>query len=87
MRNLEIPTEYALVLQQVEAEGEEDFTNLAETLNLDRRRLTHIIQALQHKGLVRINWRQSEGWISLSTRGRRLVETIWTPSPRMQASF
>lgn len=87
MRNLEIPTEYALVLQQVDAEGEEDFANLAETLNLDRRRLTHIIQALQHKGLVRINWRQSEGWISLSSRGRRLVETIWNPAPRMQASF
>lgn len=87
MRSLEIPTDYALVLQQVDADGEEDFTNLAETLNLDRRRLTHIIQALQHKGLVRIKWRQSEGWISLSTRGRRLVETLWTPTPKFQASY
>ena len=79
MRTVELPIDYALVLQQVHAEGEEDFTNLAETLSYDRRRLSHIVSALQHKGLVTINWRQSDGWISLSKRGRRLVETIWSP--------
>lgn len=79
MRTVELPTDYALVLQQVHADGEEDFTNLAETLSYDRRRLSHIISALQHKGLVTINWQHSEGWISLSNRGRRLVETLWAP--------
>lgn len=79
MRTVELPTDYALVLQQVHADGEEDFTNLAETLSYDRRRLSHIISALQHKGLVTVKWHYSEGWISLSSRGRRLVETLWTP--------
>ena len=79
MRSIELPTDYALVLQQVHADGEEDFTNLAETLSYDRRRLSHIIQALQNKGLVVVSWGRNDGWISLSTRGRRLVETLWSP--------
>lgn len=79
MRAIELPTDYALVLQQVHADGEEDFANLAETLNYDRRRLSHIIGALQNKGLVVISWKHSDGWISLSSRGRRLVETLWSP--------
>jgi len=79
MRTVEMPTDYALVLQQVHADGEEDFTNLAETLSYDRRRLSHIVSALQHKGLIVINWRHSEGWITLSSRGRRLVDTLWMP--------
>lgn len=78
MRSIELPTDYALVLQQVHAEGEEDFTNLAETLSYDRRRLAHIIHALQHKGLVVVSWKRSDGWISLSNRGRRVVEALWS---------
>lgn len=88
MRSLDLPTDYALVLQQVDAEGEEDFTNLAESLNFDRRRLSHIIQALQHKGLVRVSWQRADGWVSLSARGRRLVESLWSPgTSRLQHSF
>lgn len=86
MRSIELPTDYALVLQQVEAEGEEDFTNLAETLSYDRRRLAHIVQALQHKGLIHVSWKRHDGWISLSARGRRLVATLWSP-PTMQPGF
>jgi hypothetical protein len=71
MRTQELPMDYALVLQQVDENGEEDFTNLAESLSYDKRRLAHIVHALQHKGLVRINWKRSEGWITLSSRGRR----------------
>lgn len=89
MRSLEIPTDYALVLQQVE-DGEEDFTNLAESLSLDKRRLAHIIQALRHKGLVIVQWRNagSESWISLSSHGKRLVRTLWgTPATKLQPGF
>jgi hypothetical protein len=86
MKTMELPTDYALVLQQVEVDGEEDFTNLAETLNYDRRRLAHIISALQHKGLVHVIWKRQDGWISLSTRGRRLVQALWSP-PQLQPGF
>lgn len=86
MRTIELPTDYALVLQQVHADGEEDFTSLAETLSYDSRRLSHIIQALQHKGLIQVTWRGYGGWISLSARGRRLVETLWSP-PSLHYNF
>jgi hypothetical protein len=87
MKTMELPTDYALVLQQVEAEGEEDFTNLAETLSYDRRRLAHIVHALQHKGLVHVNWKRQDGWISLSARGRRLVRALWYSTPRLQPGY
>jgi len=77
---LAMPADYALVLQQVDESGEEDFGNLAESLSLDRKRLSHIVHALQHKGLVRVSMVQRDVWISLSARGRRLVATIWPES-------
>jgi len=80
MRSIELPTDYAIVLQQVDAGGEEDFNNLAESLSYDRRRLTHIVHALQHKGLVHVSWKRRDGWIRLSARGRRLVATLWSPN-------
>lgn len=79
MRTQELPTDYALVLQRVNESGEEDFINLAETLSYDKRRLAHIVHALQHKGLVHISWKRSDGWIRLSSHGRRLVAALWSP--------
>jgi len=80
MSALEMPADYALVLQQVVESGEEDFTNLAESLSLDRKRLSHIVHALQHKGLVQVRLAQRDIWIKLSARGRRLVATVWPES-------
>lgn len=82
MPALEMPADYALVLQQVDEHGEEDFTNLAESLSLDRKRLSHIVHALQHKGLVQVHMVQRDIWIRLSARGRRLVAAVWHDSPR-----
>lgn len=84
MRTIELPDDYAQVLQQLHAEGEEDFGNLAESLRYDRRRLSHIIHALQHKGLIQINWRRNNGWISLSSHGRRFIATVWPSSPQLK---
>lgn len=79
MHAVHLPSDYALVLQQIEESGEEDFTNLAESLRIERGRLSHIIQALQHKGLITIN-RAHGSWIRLSARGRRLATTLWPES-------
>jgi DNA-binding MarR family transcriptional regulator len=79
-----MPADYALVLQQVDENGEEDFTNLAESLSMDRKRLSHIIHALQHKGLVQVSLAQRDIWIRLSSRGRRFMDNIWPePTPRL----
>ncbi len=78
-----MPADYALVLQQVDEHGEEDFTNLAESLSMDRKRLSHIVHALQHKGLLQVSMARSSGsdiWIRLSSRGQRLVAAIWPES-------
>ena len=87
-RATELPADYALVLQQVEESGEEDFTNLAETLNMDHRRLSHVIHALQHKGLVAVNIAHSgrEIWVRLTGRGHRLMSLIW-PEANAQPAF
>ena len=80
MKTIELPEDYALVLQQVDENGEEDFTNLAESLKFDRRRLAHIIQALQSKGLIYIHSTTQDIWIGLSSKGRRLMELVWPES-------
>lgn len=80
MRSLDLPSDYALVLQQVDESGQEDFTNLAESLRIDRKRLSHIIQALQHKGLIRVRRAAQDTWITMSSRGHRLTTALWPES-------
>ncbi len=87
MQHIELPGDYALVLQTVHENGEEDFANLAETLRFDRRRLTHIIDALRSKGLIYLKSTTSpigrtsnDAWIRLSAKGRKFVGSVWPES-------
>lgn len=84
MQHIELPRDYALVLQTVHENGEEDFANLAETLRFDRQRLTHIIDALRHKGLIYLTSPATIGmgdaWIRVSAKGRKCMATIWPES-------
>lgn len=78
MRKIELPEDYAIVLQQVNEMGEEDITMLSETLKYDRPKLLHIIQGLRQKGLIYFS--QStyrEPLIRLSSKGRRLMSYMW----------
>ncbi len=78
MKHIELPEDYAIVLQQVQEMGEEDFVSLAESLRFSRARLMHILQSLQHKGLILVNRSTySEAWIRLSTKGQRLLRALW----------
>lgn len=81
MQHLELPKDYAIVLQTVYENGEEDFTNLAETLKFDRKRLAHIIEALKHKGLISFSRSSRQDvWIHLSSKGRKFMATLWPES-------
>lgn len=83
MRIVELPEDYALVLQQIEEDGEDDFGELAESLSLDRGRLAHILQALRNKGLISVSRNLQRGaWIRLSSKGKRLVAYVWPESGR-----
>lgn len=91
MQHLELPRDYALVLQTVHENGEEDFANLAETLKFDRQRLAHIIEALRSKGLLYLSksGRSSYAgaWIRLSSKGRKCMTTIWPESNNMAYGY
>ena len=84
----QLPQDYALVLQQIGEDGEDGFEDLVGTLNLERSRLGHILQALHHKGLIKIEHAKygEEAWMSLSAKGRRLMTYLW-PESGMQPSY
>lgn len=87
MRAKKLPEDYAVVLQQINEDGTDDFGNLVETLRFDRARLGHIIHALHHKGLITIHNRsQSELWLVLTAKGERFITFLW-PESRLSPSF
>jgi len=74
MKKVKLPKEYATVLLQIKMRGGEDFIGLAETLRINPARLRHIIQNLQHKGLILVSRSTySDAWIGLSSKGQRLL--------------
>lgn len=77
MQHIELPEDYSLVLQEVSSRGEEDVSELAESLHFERGRLQHILQALQHKGLILLNRSGRGVWIRLSAKGRKFVGNLW----------
>jgi predicted transcriptional regulator len=82
MKKIDLNEDSALVLQQIEEIGEDDFENLNESLRFGRGYLAHILQGLQHKGLVKIRG----DWISLSSKGRKTAELIWPELPYIRYS-
>ena len=87
MHITQMPEDYALVLQQIQESGQEDLTNLSESLRIRRSRLAHIIDSLKHKGLVRLTQDyRDDVWIELSGKGRRLVAYLW-PETKLQPGF
>lgn len=86
MKHITLPTEYAVVLQQVNETGEEEFQYMAESMRFDTAKLAHIIQELHHKGLI-ISRQSSYGlWIRLSAKGRKVIRTLWPEATAMSAA-
>jgi DNA-binding MarR family transcriptional regulator len=82
MKAQQLPQDYALVLQQINEDGEDGFEDLVGSLGLERGRLGHILHSLQHKGLIRIEHATfgEEVWLSLSSKGKRLITYLWPES-------
>jgi DNA-binding MarR family transcriptional regulator len=75
---INVPVDYALVLQQIYDAGEEDLANLAETLRLSRARLLHILEALKHKGLIStISNSYGAVWFRVSRKGKKYITSLW----------
>lgn len=77
MKTIDLSTDYAIVLQQLEESGEEDFDYLVETLRYDNNRLMDILRGLQHKGLVILRYSRQGLELHLSFKGTKLVNLIW----------
>lgn len=75
---LTLPTDYALVLQQIQEDEADDIATLSKTLHLNQNRLWHIVKALQCQGLVMISAPHNEAtWIYLSRKGTQVMRHIW----------
>ena len=86
MKQIHLPQEQALVLQQINELGEEDFTGLAEGLRLGRAKLAQIIQVLHHKRLILVRRSAyAEVWVRLSTKGRDFMIRAWPEASPMPA--
>jgi CTP-dependent riboflavin kinase len=85
MKNIELPHDSALVLQQVSEAGEEDFAELAQSLRFSHRRLAHIVTDLARKRLIHSRTAHFGVWIRLTTEGKRLIHSMW-PEARLAFS-
>jgi DNA-binding IclR family transcriptional regulator len=75
---LNLPTDYALVLQQIQEDEEDDIATLSIRLHLNQNRLWHIVKALQRQGLVMVNAAHDEhAWVKLSRKGMQVMDYIW----------
>jgi hypothetical protein len=87
MHAMELSEDYAIVMQRIKEDGEEDFNNLVESLSFERSRLAHIVEALQHKGLVLLEGDGQRGfWLRLSAKGQRLMNYL-RPEPGLHPSY
>lgn len=80
MKHIALPEDYSLVLYEVSERGEEDLSELAESLNLERSRLMHVITTLRHKGLISLNNNGRGMWIRLSSKGKKFINALWLDS-------
>lgn len=79
-KNVNLPTDYALVLQQIQEDGQDDIASLSHALQINQHRVLHIVKSLQHKGFVEI---YDDAVVSLSRKGRRVLHYMWPESARV----
>jgi predicted transcriptional regulator len=82
MKNLSLNEDSALVLQTIEESGTEDFDSLNESLRFGGSYLSHVLESLKHKGLIKVQG----SWISLSSKGRKTTGLIWPETPYIRYS-
>lgn len=73
-KSLNLPTDYALVLQQIQEDGQDDIASLSYALSINQHRVFHIVRSLQHKGLVQV---YDDAIVTLSRKGKRVLNYLW----------
>lgn len=67
----------AIVLQQVNEDGEDDTSSLARALGMTPAHTLNVIEHLQRKGLVDAFGGYDGLWVRLTRKGRRLIRYLW----------
>ena len=81
VKELNLTTNEALVLQQVYEDGSDDIAMLAVHVLIPRRTVMNVLTDLRRKGLMAIEQAYGGAWVRFTARGKRLVQQIW---PEMQ---
>lgn len=77
-KEINLPLDYSLVLQQIIEDGEDDLDTLKETLNIKESRLMHILHNLLNRGLIIVDKSTySKLTVRLSRKGMRVSRRIW----------
>ena len=78
VKEINLPIDYALVMQQLIEDGEDDVNTLSDTLNIHRSRVMHILTNLLNRGLVIMKKTVSgEIEVKLSRKGMHVFKQIW----------
>lgn len=73
----------AIVLQQVNEDGEDDARTLSRTLGLSRQHTMSILARLKHKGLVALNTSYDDLWVHMTKKGKALMSYVWPESRQL----
>lgn len=86
VKEVNLTTNEALILQQIYEDGGDDVVVLAGQVGLSRRTVMNILADLRRKGLMAIDQIYGDAWVRLTARGKRLVQKIW-PEAQMIAMY
>ena len=83
IRNVNLNTDEAIVLQQIYEDIEDDPQMIARQVGMSYKWVLKIVAKLKSKGLLVIEQTCGDLWIRLSSQGRRLVQNLW-PEAQLQ---
>lgn len=81
---INLTTDEAIVLQQINENGEDDIVGLTETLHMSRPKLMSQLTRLKNKGLIKVKTSTGDWWVSMSRRGQQMIRTLW---PEMSVMY
>lgn len=76
-QTIELTSDEAIILQQIEEAGEEDVRGLVYSLRMTHQQVVAILERLKHKGLIRIHARYGDWWVRVSVHGKRTLAMLW----------
>ena len=76
----------AIVLQQVNEDGEDDTRTLERALGMSPEHMLNVIGHLKRKGLVAIDGEYGGLWVHLTQKGRRLIRYLWPEAQSIVAA-